>query len=193
MEELTAIRRRLMQKEKKKRSKILSFFEFLLIVIALLLGFLIYARNDEDGKLFSSFLKIDVSFKKMNEDIDFALAKMISNFNIFKDTNNNQEEMVDIIYSYQKEDKNYYQTSDHLIPMLKDGQILKIEENEDDYNITLKYQGKILACYYEIKDIYVKTGDILSKGDILGSYDEHFKVLFTQDGTSLDYEEVLLS
>lgn len=182
-----------MQKEKKKRSKILSLFEFLLIVIALLLGFLIYARNDEDGKLFSSFFKIDISFKEMNEDIDLALAKMISNFNIFKDTNNDQEEMVDMTYSYQKEDKNYYQTSDHLIPMLKDGQILKIEENEDDYNITLKYQGKILACYYEIKDIYVKTGDILSKGDILGSYDEHFKVLFTQDGTSLDYEEVLLS
>ncbi len=193
MDEVEKIRGKLMKKEKKKKNKILSLLEFLLIIAALFLGFLIYAREDENGSFLNQYFHVNVSFKSFNDDLEMAIGRMLSDFNIFSLKEDTSVETVDKIYSYQQEEGNYFITDDHQIQMLKDGQILKLTKNQNYFDITLRYQGSILACYYEVFSPLVKEGDFLSAGDIFGSYENHFKALFTKDGEQLSYEEVLLS
>ena len=65
MENVKDVQKRL-KKEKTpiKEKRILKFFNFLMVLLVLLLGSLIYCKQDENGTILKKFFNVDISFKK---------------------------------------------------------------------------------------------------------------------------------
>lgn len=191
MEKIDEIRSRI--NEEKTTSKLLLFFKGLLLVIVLILGFLIYAKNDVNATFINSIFHTNISFKKMNDSIDLYVSSILSNFNIFNYEKNEEDVEVSKEYNYIKLENNYYFTNANYIKCLTKGKVVKIEQNLDNYNITIFYKNEVTACYYELSDVFVKSQDIVSVDTIIGTYDAKFKVLFEKNGKLISYEEALLS
>ncbi len=177
---------------KKKTHKILRIIEVFFIILIFVLSFMIYADKDEDGKFFKKYFNIDISFKDFNDKVGLFMSNMLANFNIFiKDEPSIKE--VDASIYYQKLGNNYFAYESQEIPMLFYGKILSVEESLNSYNVNVYYKNGINACYYEVINSHVKKGDLLNKGDSLGTYEEKFKAIFAKDNKIISYEEVLLA
>ena len=61
-----------------KEKKILKFFNFFMVLLVILLGGLIYCKQDENGTLLKRMFNVDVSFKTMNEKIENTLNNVFS-------------------------------------------------------------------------------------------------------------------
>ena len=174
----------------KKRHKILTFLESILILFAITLSFLIYAKNDENGFFLQKYFNVNISFKSLNDKIGFAISKMLSNFNIFNKEEDSKKVSTSIYY--QKQDNNYYSYSSLEVPMLFDGKVLSILNVDNKYSVNVYYSNGVNACYYELTSNYTKKEDLLSKGDYIGTYEEKFKVIFAKNDQIITYEEALL-
>ena len=81
METINEIRNRI--NDKKVDNKFFLFIKGILLIAVLILGFLIYARNDANASFINSVFHTNISFTKMNETIDLYISNLLSNFNIF--------------------------------------------------------------------------------------------------------------
>lgn len=70
------------KKKKKKRNPVFRFFMILFMILSLGIGFLIYARIDENGTFFNRIFHTNVNFTQMNAAISRVLDRMF-NFNLF--------------------------------------------------------------------------------------------------------------
>ena len=190
MENIDEIRDRINKKE--QRSYFSNFVKTILLLFVLLLGFLIYARNDESAVLINKIFSTNISFVKMNDEIDLFLSKMLANFNIF--TKNNEEDVkVNNSNLYIKDEDNYFKTNTNEVYSLFYGKVVAIQENNEKFNITVFYENEVTACYYGLTSSIVIINDLIEQGDIIGTYENNFKVLFKKNNTFITYEEALFA
>lgn len=190
MNEYEEIKRKI--EGKNKKSKLLSIFEMVFVICILILSFLIYAKNDESGSMLQKYFNVNVSFKDLNNKIGLSLSKIFSNLNIF-DVEEKEDKKVSQTKYYQSIGDNYYTYETNEVVMLNYGKILNITTEDSFYAVNVYYSTGINACYYELSNISVKKGDLLNKSEIIGTYEEKFKVIFAKSSKIITYEEALLS
>lgn len=189
MENLEKIKKKL-EKKYSSNNPVLYYLSIVLVLTALVLGFLIYAKKDENGKLLKEYFNVNVSFVEMNKNIS-SFFKSLTNFNIFFN-NDNETQLVNSTNYYTPIGDNYYISEDSQIRMLNHGTILYKTEEENGYAIIVNYNNGVIATYFEIKTPLVNRYDQLDKGDVFGSYANKFKVLFNKNNKLITYEEALL-
>lgn len=188
-----------MQTYKKIKNKIegknkgfFNFFQIVFIIIALFLSFMIYAKNDENGSFLQKYFHLNVSFKDFNNKVGLNISRFLANLNIFTENDEDAKKVATNIY-YLKDENNYYTYTSNEVPMLFYGKVLSINDAEKKYDINIYYSNGVNACYYGLESNYTNKGDILNKGDIIGTYEERFKVIFAKNNKIISYEEALLS
>ena len=190
MEKINDIRNRI--NNTKEKHTFWNFFKGIFLILTLILGFLIYARNDESATFVNQLFSTNISFTKMNSDIDLFISEMLAKLNIFsyeKDTDikvNNNE-------IYISEGNNYYSTNSNIVYAIKKGKIVSINSYGEYYSVTIFYENEITACYYDLTSVLCKTNDLLYAYDNIGSYVGKFKVLFEKNDNILTYEEAIIS
>lgn len=182
---------RIKKRIEKKKNPFLKISTIFFALISLAIGFLIYAKNDENGSFLKKHFSLNISFEKMNNEISLFLSSLLAKFNIFTNKDSNDIKVNNEI-NYQKIDDYYYKTSSNKIEMLDNGKILNVKQ-DDDYIINVYYQNGVCASYYNLIEINVSKDDYLNKGDIIGYYEDKFKVLFSKDHELISYEEFMLS
>lgn len=171
--------------------KIYRYIKCFLLVLVLILGFLIYAKNDAEASFINSVFNTHFSFVKMNSYIDLYINSLLSNFNIFN-MSNNEDKLVNGSVSYIKSNiNNYYYCESNYVYGLTGGIIYKVDKEDDLYDVTVFYENEVTACYYELKNVQVSYQDKIDCSSIIGEYDNHFKVLFEYNDSLISYEEAL--
>ena len=115
MDEIEEIQKRMEKGETKKakRSTAYKIMMSFLIVLALALGFLIYARVDENGSVLNNIFHSNISFTSFNAKINRFLDNMFR-FNL-KD---NQDDLpVGGSVTYEALEDNYYRSEDQSVRM----------------------------------------------------------------------------
>ena len=191
METINEIRDRI--NDKKVDNKFFLFIKGILLIAVLILGFLIYARNDANASFINSVFHTNISFTKMNETIDLYISNLLSNFNIFTFNNNQEDETVNKEIEYIKLEENYYFTNANYVKCLTKGKVVKVDENIDTFSVTIFYKNEVTACYYDLLETFVKYQDEVNIDTFIGTYNAKFKVLFEKNGKLITYEEALLS
>ena len=190
MDEIEEIQKRMEKGETKKakRSTAYKIMMSFLIVLALALGFLIYARVDENGSVLNNIFHSNISFTSFNAKINRFLDNMFR-FNL-KD---NQDDLpVGGSVTYGALEDNYYRSEDQSVRMLKRGVVSYMETKNQESFVMITYENGVVASYYELFDPIVKTLDQLKAGDVIASYETKFKVLFQKGNQLISYEEALL-
>ncbi len=183
MDEIEEIQKRMEKGETKKakRSTAYKIMMSFLIVLALALGFLIYARVDENGSVLNNIFHSNISFTSFNAKINRFLDNMFR-FNL-KD---NQDDLpVGGSVTYEA-------SEDQSVRMLKRGVVSYMETKNQESFVMITYENGVVASYYELFDPIVKTLDQLKAGDVIASYETKFKVLFQKGNQLISYEEALL-
>ena len=190
MEELEEIQRRMENptENKKKRSLTYKIMMSMMLIIVLALGFLIYARVDENGSFLNRIFHTEFNFTQLNTKVNRFLDNMFR-FNLKDDTD---ELPVSGSIQYEALENNYYRTEDQSVRMLKRGVVSYIETKDNQSFIMITYENGVVASYYELFDPIVKTLDQLKAGDVIASYETKFKVLFQKGNQLISYEEALL-
>jgi len=190
MEELEEIQKRMEKgnEKKEKRSLAYKIMMSFLLVFALSLGFLIYARIDENGSVLNQIFHTNVNFTSFNTKINRFLDNMFR-FNL---RNNQNDTPVSGTLSYEPLENNYYRSEDQSVKMLKRGVVSYVDTKNQESFVMITYENGVVASYYELIDPMVKTLDQLNAGDVIASYEEQFKVLFQKGNQLISYEEALL-
>lgn len=186
MENVKDVQKRL-KKEKTpiKEKRILKFFNFLMVLLVLLLGSLIYCKQDENGAILKKFFNVDISFKNMNEKIENTLDNIFS-------FNKNEEIKVSSLDLYHSLGNNNYSTDDKTIRMLMDGEVLISSYQEGySYFVVVKYNNGVNALYTLIDECNVEIGK-LNKNDVIGTYNkEYFNCIFKKNNETISYNQAL--
>lgn len=168
-----------------KEKKILKFFNFFMVLLVLLLGGLIYCKQDENGTLLKRMFNVDVSFKTMNEKIENTLNNVFS-------FNKEEDIKVSSLDLYHSLGNNNYSTDDKTIRMLSDGEIL-IASYQDGYSyfVVVKYDNGVNALYTLIDECNIEVGK-LNKNDVIGSYNnEYFNCIFKKNNETITYQQAI--
>lgn len=170
-----------------KKDKVNLFYRIscsILICISIILGFLIYAKKDEEATFLNENFNINVNFSKMNSWINDL-------FN-FKKTSNNEYFPVANNKIYLPIGKDLYQTDSNEIFMINKGIILGVNQESDaSYTLLISYDNGVIASYFNIVTCLVKEYDQLQKGEIIGYYNESFKALFKKGDSLVNYEDAV--
>ena len=168
-----------------KEKKILKFFNFFMVLLVLLLGGLIYCKQDENGTLLKRMFNVDVSFKTMNEKIENTLNNVFS-------FNKEEDIKVSSLDLYHSLGNNNYSTDDKTIRMLSDGEILIASYQEGySYFVVVKYDNGVNALYTLIDECNIEVGK-LNKNDVIGSYNnEYFNCIFKKNNETITYQQAI--
>lgn len=190
MEELEEIQRRMENptENKKKRSLAYKIMMSMMLIIVLALGFLIYARVDENGSFLNRIFHTEFNFTQLNTKVNRFLDNMFR-FNLKDDTD---DLPVSGSIQYEALENNYYRTEDQSVRMLKRGVVSYIETKDNQSFIMITYENGVVASYFDLYDPLIKTLDQLKAGDIIANYETQFKVLFQKGKQLISYEEALL-
>lgn len=190
VEELEEIQRRMENptENKKKRSLAYKIMMSMMLIIVLALGFLIYARVDENGSILNRIFHTEFNFTQLNTKVNRFLDNMFR-FNLKDDTD---DLPVSGGIQYEALENNYYRTEDQSVRMLKRGVVSYIETKDNQSFIMITYENGVVASYFDLYDPLIKTLDQLKAGDIIASYETQFKVLFQKGKQLISYEEALL-
>ena len=184
METANQIRNRLTN---EKKNKLLKFCSFILGVLAVVLGVLIYMKKDENATFLKENFNVETSFTETNTKIDTFLASLFTFKNV---TNKDQLVNQNIIY-LESDQKSYFTCESELIPSLSNGIVYQVSLEEDNsYTILVEYDNELIVCYYQVYDPLVKVYDQIQKGDYIASYTYSFKALFKRDGKLITYEQI---
>ena len=85
---------------------------------------------------------------------------------------------------YEQMDDGSYVGANYSIYALKDGVVKEV--NEDSF--TILYKNDVSATYSSLGTIEVSLYDRIEEGEVLGTYEESFKMRLTKDGQEIDYE-----
>ena len=169
MESIEKIKRRIERQYQKKKTTIWRTLSLLMMIFTMAMGFLIYAKKDENG----SFLK--------------------EHFNIFNNQNAlGNEQTVNGSVAYINEGENYFSYETNEVRMLKPGTILFTSSDSEGQIVIASLDNGVVATYFMLQTIEVKVYDQLKEGDTLGTYNGKFKVLFSKENHLIKYEEAVL-
>lgn len=186
MDDIETIKKRIENTTYKKGS-LYKIMMTILLVAALGIGFLIYARNDPEATVLNSVFGSSLNFHYLNENVDKTLDRMF-NFNIVD--NNDKDLPVSGSVNYISLGDDLYKCEDMQVKMLKKGIVSYIEKDTNSYFVVISYQNSIKASYFFLESLLVKVGDELKKGDTFANYENNFKVIFTKNNKKITYEEV---
>lgn len=192
MDEIKQIQQQIDEKKhrkKRKKSPVFHFFMILFMVLSLGIGFLIYARIDENGTFFNRIFHTNVNFSQMNQAISRVLDRMF-NFNLFGGKKGDQP--VSGTVSYIPLEDDYYKAEDQRVLMLQDGIISYIDQDDEGTFVVVSYENGVNASYFGLFDPLVKVLDELDVGDQIASYETSFKVIFFKGNEKISYEEAQL-
>lgn len=192
MDEIKQIQQQIDEKKhrkKRKKSPVFHFFMILFMVLSLGIGFLIYARIDENGTFFNRIFHTNVNFTEMNQAISRVLDRMF-NFNLFGGKKDNRPVSGTISYIPLEDD--YYKAEDQRVLMLQDGIISYLDQDDDGTFVVVSYENGVNASYFGLFDPLVKVLDELDVGDQIASYETSFKVIFFKGNEKISYEEAQL-
>ncbi len=192
MDEIQQIQKKIDEKKhqkKRKKSPIFHFFMILFMILSLGIGFLIYARIDENGTFFNRIFHTNVNFTEMNQAISRVLDRMF-NFNLFGGKKDDQT--VSGTVQYIPLENDYYKAEDQRVLMLQDGIISYLDEDEEGTFVVVSYENGVNASYFGLFDPLVKVLDELDVGDQIASYETSFKVIFFKGNEKISYEEAQL-
>lgn len=192
MDEIKQIQQQIDEKKhrkKRKKSPVFHFFMILFMVLSLGIGFLIYARIDENGTFFNRIFHTNVNFSQMNQAISRVLDRMF-NFNLFGGKKGDQS--VSGTVSYIPLEDDYYKAEDQRVLMLQDGIISYIDQDDEGTFVVVSYENGVNASYFGLFDPLVKVLDELDVGDQIASYETSFKVIFFKGNEKISYEEAQL-
>lgn len=166
-------------KKKKSHNALYVFSLSVLLLIAITMGTLIYAKSNPSGQIFG------ISFATIN-------AKLENLTNIFKpNISDKNDQTVSTSPKYQKLGNNYYCYENDSVPALFDGIISNVSTQDDDYFVLVNYTNGVTAYYYELKEVLVKSNDTIKVNDIIGQYETKFKVIFTKNNNTIDYDQAI--
>lgn len=190
MDEIKKIQRRLNKNTTTpvKEKKIIKFFNFLLVVLLIGLGALIYCKQDEEGTLLKKWFNVDVSFKEMNQTIEKTLNNVFS----FNKTSEDNTQVVAALDLYHNLGSNNYSTDDKTIRMLLDGEVI-VSSYQDEYKyfIAVHYDNGVNALYTLVDEIRVENGKLL-KNEVLGTYQgDYFGCVFKKGEQTISYNEAI--
>ncbi len=192
MDEIQQIQKKIDEKKhqkKRKKSPVFHFFMILFMILSLGIGFLIYARIDENGTFFNRIFHTNVNFTEMNQAISRVLDRMF-NFNLFGGKKDDQT--VSGTVQYIPLENDYYKAEDQRVLMLQDGIISYLDQDEEGTFVVVSYENGVNASYFGLFDPLVKVLDELDVGDQIASYETSFKVIFFKGNEKISYEEAQL-
>lgn len=177
------------KRKKKKRNPVFRFFMILFMILSLGIGFLIYARIDENGTFFNRIFHTNVNFTQMNAAISRVLDRMF-NFNLFGGGKKDQTVSGNVNYIPLEDD--YYKAEDQRVLMLMDGIISYVDRDDGGTFVIVSYENGVNASYFGLVDPLVKVMDELDVGDQIASYETSFKVIFFKGNEKITYDEARL-
>lgn len=186
MSKITRIRNRIGKVEKK--NKVLTFLSILMIGLSLVLGVMIYAKKDENGAFLKENFNISVNFKTFNSKVNTIVNDL---FEFDLSANDKKDEMVSSPVMYIELGNDMYSSDSSSVSMLHNGTVLGVYEDDYSYSILINYENGVLASYSNLIEVNVKQYDELNKGDLFGTYEESFKVLFKKDNVIISYDEAI--
>lgn len=177
MSEINTIRKRINNPPKHNRLYVLLISTLLLI--AVVMGTMIYAKSNADAKLFG-----------------IPLAEISNRFDSFfgglfkSKVDGDKDETVSATPKYTYLGNNYYQCEDQSIPAIVNGSINNISKNESGYYVLVSYTNGVTAQYFELQEVLVKINDTVRTNDPIGVYETKFKALFMKNNEVIKYEEI---
>lgn len=178
MDEIEKIRKRLSKTEKKSKGKLYTFFMSVFCLMSLTLGFLIYAKHNPNGSVFG------INLASINEKFNKTLGNIFT-LNIFS----KGDKTVDASVKYFSLGDDLYNYDDESIPSLKEGTVTYTSKQDGKYFVLLAYDNGVTASYFNVSELLVKVQDRLKPGDIIGSYEDSFKVIFVRGESKVTYED----
>lgn len=176
-----------LKKLKFERNKVFDFLSIISFGFVLFISFLIYARLDSDANMVNGLFKTEIDFSEFNDGID----RFFTNFFSFGGKKN--EEEVDAKLHYQEVEDHIFKSEDQTVRMLGDGVITYIAMEDDaSYSLVVNI-GSIRVSYFNLTSLLVKPLDHLKSGEVIGEYEETFKVYFYQNGENKSFSELSFS
>lgn len=186
MEKITKIRNRISKTESK--NKILNFFSLIMVILSICLGIMIYAKKDENGAFLKENFGVSYNFSEFNMKANSIINDLFK-FDLSK--NDKNDEQVNNQVTYIELGQNLFSSGSTSIEMMHNGIILGVYKDEYTYSLLVNYENGVLASYSNLLDVNVKQYDELDKGEVIGSYEESFKVLFKKDNKIISYNEAI--
>lgn len=160
----------------------------LLIVCALLLGFLTYAKNDPDAQFIKDKFGYSLDFTYVNQ-IAGSINDKILDFDIFKGFRQNEEQKVSAFSKYLKLSNKLFTNEDGKIYAIGRGKVALV--NAETNSIVIRTTKEVDIFYYNVSESFVSKNDWVDDGDIIGVFNEDIKINFILDGKELIYEEAI--
>lgn len=161
----------------KKASIILSIF-------SLFLGFLIYAKKDENANFLKENFGIEVNFSKINKTCEKFIDKFLTfEYDFIK---NKDESLVSLNDSYIELGDNKFYNSSLKVYSIDDGIVTNVNSNE----IVIEHDNGIIAKYSNIVNPYVFKFDRINEYQTIALFNEYLYLLFYKDGNLISYEEI---
>ncbi|MCH5180424.1 MAG: hypothetical protein J1F32_04380 [Erysipelotrichales bacterium] len=178
MSEINEIRKRINKPNKHNRLYILCISALLLM--AIVMGTMIYAKSNADAKIFG------VPLAEINHKFDSFFGGLFKS-NV---TSKDDDQTVGATPKYTYLGNNYYQSEDQSVPALIDGIVNNVTENDSGYYVLVSYKNGVTAQYFELTDVIVKVNDNIKTSDSIGIYEEKFKALFMRGNDVIKYAEI---
>lgn len=176
-----------LNKRKKIRGVILNAFTCLFAVLSIVLGFMIYAKKDENAAFLRENFNVNVDFTEFNENVSRTIDSLFS----FGFINKEKTTPVNSTITYIPLGDNLYKSQDNQIMMLDNGIVLgTYKEKDNSYSVIVSYDNGVIASYSGLDRLNVKTYDKLKKSNNIGTYESTFKVLFKKNGKLISINEI---
>ncbi len=161
----------------------------ILLVLVLLIGFLIYAKNDPKAKFIEDRFGYKLDFTYVNLVVG-SITNNILDFNIFQSFKNS-EKTVSTISKYYHMGHKSYTNEDGKIYAIGNGKVALINDDDGNSTVVIRTTKEIDIFYLDVKEVFVSIDDWVDDGDLIGSFDSNLRISFKLNGVDLTYEEAL--
>lgn len=175
MEDIDLIKKRIQERKGKKLTNkhfnyFFGFHIFLMIVIISGILYFTYQKQPEIINKVGNVLKIE-SLKKY--------------FDPFFDS----KEVTKVV-EYELIEGNYYTNNTNKVESLENGTVLFIGNQQflGSY-IVIQGESGIITTYGLLEGVNYKQNDKIKKGDLLGTYNNQFMLVFEYQGSEISYEK----
>lgn len=161
------------------------------IILTLTILILIKANSNFKTNFYKYVYDTNFSFDKFNK----LYSKYVGDFSSFEKLDT--KKVFNETLTYKSKDKykdgvKLIVDKNYLVPINESGMVVFIGE-KDNYGkcVIIQRIDGIDELYGNIDSVNVKLYDYVKKGDLLGSVDEFFYLVYKRDGKIMNYEEVL--
>ena len=184
MKKINKIRSRI--KGTTNKNKVFEVLSIFMICISLFLGFMIYAKKDQNGKFLKENFGISTNFTSFNTKVN-SFVNSLFNYDLNPSKNNDQSVSNHVLYVELGND--FYSSESNEVNVINNGVVLGVFEDNFTYTVLINFDNGVVGCYSNLTDSKVKQYDRLKKGESLGHYEQSFKALFKKDDKIITYNE----